>query len=422
MNTIAMSTVTTRGGIIGNRWMQLSIGIVCMAMVANLQYGWTLFVNPINAKYGWGLVAIQVAFTIFIMTETWLMPVEGYLVDRFGPKPVVMGSGILVALSWVINAKASSLPVLYMAAALGGLGAGGVVGACSGNSLKWFPDRRGLAAGLTAMGFGAGSALTIIPIANMIKARGYEETFFTFGLIQGAVVFVLSWFMFAPKFAKNGRGAGTVMEEKPSCKPIEMLKSLPFWMLYAIFILVSAGGLMVIAQIAPIAKDMKIADVPVTMLGLTMPALIFAMMIDRILNGVTRPFFGWVSDKIGRENTMFIAFALEAIGIWALATFGQNPIVFVLLTGVVFFAWGEIFSIFPATIGDTFGPKYAATNASIMLTAKGTSSLVVPLSGVVMAMTGSWYTVFIIAAAMNLVAAVLALALKPVRARFISQR
>lgn len=428
MNTATAATASsatmapTRLAIKDNRWVQLCFAIVCMAMASNIQYGWTLFVNPISAKTGWPLVAIQVAFTILIVSQVCLMPIQGYLVDRFGPKPVVMCAGVFLGCAWILNGTATSLPVLYAAAALGGLGVGGVVSVGTGNTLKWFPDRRGLAVGLSAMGFGVGSAVFINPMADMIKAQGYESTFITFGLIFGLSIFTLAWFMRSPPKGHMARGAGVAVKEQRSYTPIEMVKTLPFWVLYLSFICVAAGGLMVIAQIAPMAKDMKIADVPVTMLGLTMPALVFAMTIDRILNGVTRPFFGWVSDNIGRENTMFVAFALEAVGIWALAVFGHDPLSFVLLTGFVFFAWGEIFSLFPATIGDTFGSRYSATNATLLQTAQGVGALLVPLSAVIMHATGSWHTVFIIAAGMNLAAALLALVLKPIRRRFMAQQ
>src|SRR5438105_8131112 len=169
------------------RLVQLLVGIVCMVMIANLQYGWTLFVNPIDQKYHWGRAAIQVAFTIFVLTETWLVPLEGYLIDRFGPRVMVGGSGVLVAIAWVMNSFASSLSMLYLAAAIGGIGAGVIYGASVGNALKWFPDRRGLAAGLTAAGFGAGSALTVIPIANMIASSGYQAAFLWFGRGQGSI-------------------------------------------------------------------------------------------------------------------------------------------------------------------------------------------------------------------------------------------
>ncbi|MGE5617047.1 MAG: oxalate/formate MFS antiporter, partial [Bacillota bacterium] len=314
-----------------NRWVQLIIGIVCMAMIANLQYGWTLFVNPLDAKYHWGRAAIQVAFTIFVLTETWLVPIEGYLVDRFGPRPVVLVGGIMVGIAWVMNAYADSLAVLYIAAAIGGIGAGAVYGTCVGNALKWFPDRRGLAAGLTAAGFGMGSALTVIPIQAVIKSTGYESAFLYFGLGQGIIVFVLSFFLAAPKTGDVPQVAKVAITRR-QYEWTEMAKTPPFWIMYAMFVMMAAGGLMATAQLGPIAKDFKIADVPVSIMGLTLPALTFALSLDRILNGVTRPFFGWVSDQIGREQTMFIAFALEAVGIVALAQVGTDPLYFVILT------------------------------------------------------------------------------------------
>lgn len=404
------------------RWGQLLIGIVCMAMIANLQYGWTLFVNPIAEKHGWSRAAIQVAFTIFVLTETWLVPIEGYLVDRFGPRPVVLVGGVLCGIGWVINSFAASLPVLYIAAAIGGIGAGAVYGTCVGNALKWFPDRRGLAAGMTAAGFGAGSALTIIPISAMIKNSGYEAAFLYFGIGQGLIVFLLAWMLTrAPEHSKavNTRN---VQQSRRDYAPSEVLRSPVFWVMYAMFVMVAAGGLMATAQLAPIAKDFKIIDVPVNIMGLVLPALTFALAIDRVLNGLTRPFFGWVSDKIGREQTMFIAFAIEAVGILMLYKYGHNPLLFVVLTGMVFFAWGEIYSLFPSTCADTFGGKYAASNAGMLYTAKGTASLLVPLSSVLAASTGSWEAVFFVASGVNAVAALMAwFVLRPMRRKHIER-
>jgi OFA family oxalate/formate antiporter-like MFS transporter len=400
------------------RWGQLVLGIVCMAMVANLQYGWTLFVGPIGEKHGWTRAAIQVAFTIFVLTETWLVPIEGYLVDRFGPRMVVMIGGILCGIGWVINSYADTLTMLYVGAAVGGVGAGAVYGTCVGNALKWFPDRRGLAAGLTAAGFGAGSALTIIPISAFIKSSGYEAAFFYFGIGQGVIVFLLSWFLTKAPDAKKITGAAVakVQQTRREYGPGEMVRKPVFWVMYLMFVMVGAGGLMAVAQLAPIAKDFKIADVPVSLMGLALPALTFALTIDRVLNGVCRPFFGWVSDQIGRELTMLIAFGLEAVGILALYKFGQDPVLFVILTGLVFFAWGEIYSLFPSTCADTFGAKYAAGNAGLLYTAKGTASLLVPLSSVLAAATGGWHAVFIVASAMNAVAALMAwFVLRPMR-------
>lgn len=407
-------------GPFGGRWMQLVIGVVCMSMIANLQYGWTLFVEPIDDKTGWGRTAIQVAFTIFVITETWLVPIEGWFVDRFGPRIVVLVGAVLCALSWMLNAVADSLALLYLAAAIGGIGAGGVYGTCVGNALKWFPDRRGLAAGITAAGFGAGSALTVVPIATMIESSGYEATFLAFGLGQGLVVFVLAWAMVAPP--KELLAAMAVrLPARRHYAPQEMLRTPVFWVMYLMFTMVAAGGLLVTAQLAPIAVDYGLDKAPVSLLGLTLPALTFALSIDRVLNGLTRPFFGWVSDHIGRENTMFIAFSIEAVGVMALSAYGSDPLAFVLLTGLVFFAWGEIYSLFPACCGDTFGSKFAATNAGLLYTAKGTAALLVPFGNLMVDASGNWEAVFYCVAIVNALAAFLALfVLKPMRARTVA--
>ena len=401
------------------RWGQLIFGIVCMVMIANLQYGWTLFVNPIDQKYHWGRAAIQVAFTIFVLAETWLVPFEGYLIDKFGPKVMVCGSGALVAIAWVINSMADSLFLLYVGAAIGGIGAGVIYGASVGNALKWFPDRRGLAAGLTAAGFGAGSALTVIPIANMIQSSGYQAAFLWFGLGQGIVVMLVGLMLRAPQASEvSAPAASAVMQTKRDFGPAEVLRTPVFWVMYVMFVAVGAGGLMALAQLAPIATDYKIAGIPVSILGLTLPALTFALTIDRVLNGICRPFFGWVSDHIGRENTMFIAFFLEGVGIYALLYVANNPVLFVILSGVVFFAWGEIYSLFPATCTDIYGRKFATTNYGMLYTAKGTASLLVPLANVLTSATGSWHAVFYVAAILNIAAAIMALlVLKPMRIR-----
>ncbi len=402
------------------RWWQLILGIICMSMIANLQYGWTLFVNPIHDRHHWGLAAIQVAFTVFVIIETWLVPFEGYLVDLIGPRMVGVVSGVLVAASWVINGMATSLPMLYLGMVVGGIGAGGVYGACVGNALKWFPDRRGLAAGLTAMGFGAGSALTVFPIATMIRTRGYESTFIAFGLAQGAVVFLVSWFLKAPdaRFRAPAPPAGSIAPVARDHTPTEMLRTFPFWVMYVMFVLTAAGGLIATAQLTSIAQDFGVADSPVTFFGITALALTAALSMNRVLNGVSRPFFGWVSDHIGREKTMFIAFSIEGVCILLLSEFGGNPGAFVLLTALLFFAYGEIYSLFPAACADLYGRKFASANAGLLYTAKGAASLLVPLSSVTAAAAGGWHEVFVAAAAMNIVAGLLAiLVLKPRRAK-----
>jgi OFA family oxalate/formate antiporter-like MFS transporter len=410
------SSMQVKRSALANPWAQLIIGLICMACVANLQYGWTLFVNPIDAKYHWGRSAIQVAFTIFVLIETWLIPVEGYLVDRFGPRWVVIAGSVLVAVAWVMNSGASSLPVLYLGAALGGIGTGCVYGTCVGNALKWFPGRRGLAAGITAAGFGAGAAITIGPISAMINSAGYERAFLVFGLIQGAIVFIMAWGMLiappqlvAMKVKANQTGHGY--------SPMEVLRSPVFWVMYVMFVLVAAGGLTMTASMAPIARDFKIEKLPVELFGVVMPALVFALALNRIFDGVGRPFFGWLSDRIGREYTMALAFTLGAAALFTLSQSGTNPITFVLVTGLYFGVYGEIFSLFPATQGDTFGAKFAAANAGMLYTAKGAGALLVPVAAAI-AKSRGWSSVFMIAMAFNLTAAFLGLVvLRPMRMR-----
>ena len=397
-------------------WIQLVLGIICMAAVANMQYGWTLFVDPIDQQFHWGRAAIQVAFTIFVAIETWLVPVEGYLVDRFGPRPVVIGGGILVAIAWSLNSVANSLGTLYFAAAIGGIGTGAVYGTCVGNALKWFPARRGLAAGFTAAGFGAGAALTIAPIQTMIASSGFQHAFMFFGLLQGVIVLVAamgllvappSYLAAAPKRSISAR----------SFTPTEVLQKPVFYVMYLMFFLVAAGGLVLIANMAPIAKDMKVAKTMVELFGITMVAGTFAIKLQRILDGIGRPFFGWVSDHIGRENTMAIAFLIGAASLFIVSRAGTNPVVFVLLTGLYFGVFGEIYSLFPATQGDTFGAKYAAANAGMLYTAKGAGSFIVPFATAIGTAHG-WNSVFALAMTGNVIAALLALfVLKPMRVK-----
>src|ERR1700721_1908902 len=402
------------------RWLQLAMGIVCMAMIANLQYGWTLFVDPIDAKYHWGRAAIQLAFTLFVVTQTWLVPIEAWFVDKTGPRAVIMVGGVMISVAWVLNSYADTLALLYVAAICGGMGAGSVYGTSVGNALKWFPDRRGLAAGATAAGFGAGAAITVVPIANMIAASGYQHAILTFGIGQGVIVFVLAFFLRRPSRVMPAKKKQlNLPQTKIDFTPPQVLRSPIFWVMYLVFVMVAAGGLMAAAQIAPIAHDFKIADQPVGLLGFQMAALTFAISLDRIFDGFGRPFFGWVSDTIGREHTMFIAFGTAALMLLTLSVYGHIPIVFVLATAVYFGVFGEIYSLFPATSGDTFGVKYATTNNGMLYTAKGTASLLVPLASVIASHFG-WQAVFVVGVAVNGTGALLALfVVKPMRRAFI---
>lgn len=402
------------------RWVQLCLGIIAMVMIANLQYGWTLFVNPIQDHFAWSKAAIQVTFTTFVFVETWLVPAEGYLIDRFGPRNLNIVAGVLVALSWIMFSMATSIWTFYAGAVVGGIGAGIVYGTSVGQALKWFPDRRGLAAGLTAAGFGAGSAATIVPLARMINGDGYQHAFLFWGIVQGLAVVVVAFFLRAPRPGEVTQFATSraVVQTTRDFKPLEMLRSPIFYVMYVAMLCVAFGGLMATAQIAPIAKDYVVDEAPVTLLLLTLPALQWALVLDRVLNGLARPTFGWISDQIGRENTMLLAFALEGVIILGMIKFAASPLLFVIGTGLLFFSYGEVFSLFPALSADTWGRKYATANYGFLYTSKGTAALMVPLANVLKEHTGSWIPIFQTAAALNFVAALLAFfVIKPMRAR-----
>ncbi|HLH87816.1 MAG TPA: oxalate/formate MFS antiporter [Xanthobacteraceae bacterium] len=405
---MSMSSTAQIGRPSTNRWLQLILGIICMASVANLQYGWTLFVLPIQQHWGWTKAEIQVAFSIFILLETWLVPFEGWIVDRIGPRWVVCAGGVCTFLAWFINSQASSLGMLYLGGAVAGIAGGAVYGTCVGNALKWFPDKRGLCGGLTAAGFGAGAAITIAPIRHMITTSGYQHTFFVFAIIYGAIIVVVSQLLKAP-------ARGEILPASPArlpqtaedVPPWQAVQSPIFWIMYLMFFLVAAGGLMSAAQLAPIAKERGISDATVVIFGLSVPAIVAALTAHNITNGVGRPLNGWISDHIGRANMMGIAFGIGAVCLAAFGFFGTTPWAFIVTDALVFLFWGDIFSLFAATVGDAFGRQYVTVNYGIMYTAKGTASLLVPLGNVLTHYTGSWHAVYAVGTGMNVLAALL---------------
>ncbi len=388
-----------------NRWVQLAAGIVGMVAVANYQYAWTFFVEPIRLLFGWNKEEVQVAFTLFVLMETWLVPVEAYLVDRFGPFLIVLTGAVLAGLGWVINSAAGSLAQFYLGSALSGTGVGMVYASSMGSALKWFPDRRGLAAGLTAGGFGAGSALTVWPIRETIKQAGYQSAFLWFGLGQALVVVAVALVLRKPPEGGHHRQDVT---------PLKVLRTPVFWLLYVMMTLVTTGGLMIVAQLDPIARAYGVAEHKVQFLFLpALEVLTFAGILERLGSGLTRPIFGWISDQIGRELTMFVAFSLEGVMVLLLLGQAHVPERFVLLIGLTFFAWGEIFSLFPALVADIFGPRYATTCYGLLYTAKGMAALLVPLGNFVYDRTGSWSLVFGVAVVFDWITAVLALVVVP---------
>lgn len=396
-----------------NRWLQLVACVIAMAAIANLQYAWTLFTTPLTKSLNATLAAVQFAFTAFVLAETWLVPVEGYLIDRLGARLVVTAGSFLVAAGWIGSGLTHSLSGLYFWYTLGGVGAGAVYGASIGTALKWFPDRRGLATGLTAGAYGAGTALTILPIQNMIESSGYQQAFIVWGAIQGVVVLVVAQFILAPPagwrpagWTQQAAGTGSVAQSQVNYTPWQMLRTPTFWVLYSMMTMVAFGGLMVTAQLRPIAEQYGLNK---TIVWFGISALGMALLLDRIVNGITRPFWGWVSDHIGRYNTMAITFFLEAVAIFLLLQVIDHPVWFVVLSGFVFFAWGNIYSLFPAAIGDLFGPKYATTNYGLQYTAKGTASIFAGAGAAwLVGITGTWVPVLWVAIACDVIAAVLA--------------
>src|SRR5262245_40192266 len=382
----AVNPTPESGSILSNRWTILFFSVVSMVAVANFQYGWTLFVAPLQRQLKAEAALIQVTFTVFVLLETWLVPFEGWLVDKFGPRLLVMAGGVFAGLGWVLSAKATTLTSLYLSYAVAGLGAGIVYGTAIGSALKWFPDHRGLAAGLTAAGFGAGSALTVLPISNMITSAGYQSTFLRWGIIQGVVVVIAAFFLQAPPagwLPKTWRtkGSDTVKQRQSSVDftSSQMFGTKHFWLMYFMMTMVGTGGLMATAQLAPMARDFKVDNISVNILGWTVLALPFALAADRVINGLCRPFWGWISDHIGREKTMTLAFGLEAVAIYLLISFANRPLLFIIFSAFTFFGWAEIYSLFPALCGDFFGRKHATANYGFLYTAKGTASVFIPI-------------------------------------------
>jgi len=406
-----------------NRWVQLCAGIIAMMAIANLQYAWTLFTKPLTASLHVTLAAIQVAFAAFIFAETWLVPFEGYLIDRMGPRLVIGIGGILVGAGWIGSGYASTVTGVIIWYTIGGIGAGAVYGGCTGNVLKWFPDHRGLCAGVVSGAYGIGTAVTVAPIEKMIKASGYQHTFIFWGIVQGVIVFLAAMFIVAPRkgwFPKSWKPSSKVPQAAIDMTWWQMLKQPSFYVIYVMMTLVAFGGLVVTSQLKEIAGFYKVDKVIIAW-GLS--AAILAIQLNRIVNGLTRPLWGWISDHIGRENAMFSAFLIEGLAIWGWLQTIHRPVMFVLLSSAVFFAWGEIFSLFPSITADLFGRKWATTNYGIVYTAKGTAAIFsAPVAAYVMLKTGSWVPVFYVMIACDIIAAFMALLwLKPVAKRTIAE-
>jgi len=398
------------------RWVQLVLGVVCMMAISSPQYTWTLFTKPLSTDLAVKLPELQVTFSILIVLQTFLSPLQGFLVDRFGPRFLISAGTLLSGASWMLASRAGSLTELYLTyGALAGIGTGIVYIGVVSQMVKWFPERRGFAVGMVAAGYGMGAILTTIPISSSIASNGYRPTLWNYGLIFAVVGVLAAQGLRRSPHEEQALGTGH-RELLPGVSPARMLKTPVFWLLFVMMTMLSTSGLMVISQTAAFARDFGVASVVVWGTA----ALPLALTLDRVTNGLTRPFFGWLSDRIGRENTMLIAFTLEGLAMLAWLQFRSDPILFILLSGVVFFGWGEIFSLFPSTLTDTFGERHATTNYGFLYMAQGVGSVLGgPMAARLHDATGSWIPVFGVVITLDLLAAFLAIAvLKPLRRRY----
>jgi len=392
---------------VNNRWFQLGVSLVAMIMIANLQYGWTLFVGPLQKGTGWKLSDIQFGFTLFIIFQTWVQPLDGWLIDRLGPRGFITAAGGLCGVGWAGMGYAHSLPVFYALYCLAGTGAAFVYSGAIGSAVKWFKERRGLAAGIMAAGFGGGTALFIPFIQWMIGHKGYQSTFAATGILQGTVIAIVAQFLrhpaAAPAPAKTDGKAGAVVlkNEKRQFTTLEVLQTTQFYLMYVAFALMATGGLLVTANAGPMARSWGFS-------------ITLAATLSPLANGAARILWGWVSDRLGRENTMIVTFVLQAFCLVAVATLGHLSAAWFVATLVaVYFTWGQIYSLFPSTSGDYFGARYATSNYAVLYTAKGVASIIGGYVGALLyERSGGWAMGFYGSAAMALIAAVLAYVLR----------
>ena len=417
--TVAATAPPAQTSFLKSKWIQLLLGVVCMMAISSPQYVWALFTKPLLGELGVELATLQVTFSILIVLQTFFSPFQGYLVDRFGPRLLLSIGAILTGLSWILSAQVHSVVGIYLTYGLfGGLGTGIVYVGIVGLMVRWFPSSRGFAVGMVAAGYGFGAILTTFPISSTLATSGYQHTLTVFGYIIGAVGLIAAQGLRMPDAVMSAVKTAVAQTTK-GVAPKTMLKTPVFWLMFAMMTMMSTSGLMVISQMGAFAKDFGVANAMVW----GMAALPLALTIDRVTNGLTRPLFGWISDRYGRENTMFIAFGLEAIAMTGWLYFRNDPVMFVILSGIVFFGWGEIFSLFPSTLTDTFGEKYATTNYGFLYMAQGVGSILGgPIAALVYASTGSWLPVFGLMILLDASAALLALfVLKPMRAGYLKK-
>ena len=407
------------GPISGNRWFQLAAGVLAMIVISNFQYAFTLFTPGLKESFkGVPYSDIALIYTLFILFETWPVPLAGYFIDKFGIRKLMIIGALLISLGWVGGGLfATSLFHLYIYyGVLAGTGAGIIYIATVANAVKWFPDKRGLAAGLTAAGFGGGSALTLIPINATISAIGWQGAMTWWGIGQGIVAIICALILHHPPkgwLPANWIQPKAVAQTRREFTPGQMMSQKEFYIMYAMFLMVCTGGLMTTGNMSQIAKSLNVADA--TFMGIAIVPL--TATIAGVMNAFARIMWGAVSDRVGREYTMAFAFVLEGVLIFLMTTISGNPIAFMLLMPFVFLAWGEIYALFSAITGDVFGPKNSSANYGILYTAKGMSAILAGWGAAALAAmyAGSFTVPYYIAAAADIVAAVLALyVLRPI--------
>jgi OFA family oxalate/formate antiporter-like MFS transporter len=393
---------------IHNRWFQLSASVIAMIMIANLQYAWTLFVKPLQLGTGWKLSDIQLAATLFIICQTWAQPCQGWLIDRMGPRLFISIAGVLCGIGWGGMGYATSLPMLYTLYILAGIGAALVYGGSIGSALKWFTTRRGLASGIMAAGFGGGAGLFIPFIAAMLKSDGYRATFLWTGVIQGLVILIVAQVLRHPSeatagpAAKASGAAGAVRTQHFTTG--EMVRTTQFWMMYVAFVMMATGGLLLTLNTGLIAGSW----------GIAAGALTVAASLNAVANGASRVFWGWVSDKTGRESALIVAFILQALCLLLVTTVGRVSGTWFAITLVLtFFTWGEIYSLFPAMLADYYGTRDATSNYGVLYSAKGVASIFGGwVATLIFESTGAWTAVLMGSALLALIAAGLIFALR----------
>lgn len=385
--------------------VQLAAAILCMVAIAPVQYGWTLFTTPLAELHGWSLPAIQVAFTCFVVAQTFPQPLDGLLVDRFGPRIGCSIGGVLIGFGMIGMAFSSRLPPLYASYAVAGLGAGVIYAGTIGTAIRWYPRRRGFALGLVTAGFGAGAAPAIPVIGAMIQSRGVHVTMAWTGVLIGATVVITAQVLRHPPSQGEAADANQASvnpagrREAGDVGPWTLLGIPRFWLIFAMFAFMTTSLLYTTSNTRPAG----------TAWGLTSTVIVVAVTLQQIANGFSRVFWGWVSDRHGREATMFIAFGLNGVFLILLAVAGDTPVTFVLLTALVLFTAGETFALVPALTADLFGSLYAAANQGMVYTAKGVAALVGAAAGAWVAVQYGWSLAFALVGCLALASALVAL-------------